>query len=54
MKSDDMVYKFFNVTAQSFLDNSPLVQAALSRDGLNSKEIQYSIWEPIKSLFRLD
>jgi hypothetical protein len=50
MKSDDKkVYKFFNVAAQAFLDNSPLVQDALSRDGLNSKEIQHSFWKPIKN-----
>jgi hypothetical protein len=49
MKSDDNVYKFFNVAAQAFLDNSPTVQAALSRAGVNSKEIQYSLWEPIKN-----
>jgi hypothetical protein len=49
MKSDDKkVYKFFNVAAQTFLDNSPLVQAALSRAGVNSNEIQYSLWESIK------
>jgi hypothetical protein len=49
MKSDDKVNKLFNVAAQSFLDNSPEVQTALSRAGLNSKEIQYSLWEPIKN-----
>lgn len=49
MKSDDKVYKFFNVAAQTFLDNSPLVQAALSRAGVNSNEIQYSFWESIKN-----
>jgi hypothetical protein len=49
MKSDDKMYKFFNVAAQAFLDNSPKVQAALSRAGLNSKEIQFSLWESIKN-----
>lgn len=49
MRSDNEVYKFFNVAAQAFLDNSPLVQAALSGAGVNSKEIQYSFWEPIKN-----
>lgn len=49
MKGNDKMYKFFNVAAQTFLDNSPLVQAALSRAGLNSKEIQYSLWESIKN-----
>jgi hypothetical protein len=50
MKSDDKkLYKFFNVAAQAFLDNSPFTQAALSRAGLNSKEIQYSLWKPIKN-----
>ncbi len=48
MKSDDTMYKFFNVAAQAILDNNPSVQAALSKAGLNSKEIQYSLWEPIK------
>jgi hypothetical protein len=49
MKDDDNVFKFLNVAAQAFLDNSPLVQDALGRAGLNSKEIQYSLWEPIKN-----
>jgi hypothetical protein len=49
MKGDDKMYKFFNVAAQMFLDNSPSIQAALSRIGFNSKEIQYSLWEQIKN-----
>jgi hypothetical protein len=49
MKSDDSLYRFFNVAAQAFLDNSPSVQDALSRAGLKSTEIQYSLWEPIKN-----
>ena len=49
MKSNDKMYKFFNVAAQAFLDNSPIVQAALSRAGLDSKEIQYSLWQSIRN-----
>ncbi|HZA69707.1 MAG TPA: hypothetical protein VE548_08395 [Nitrososphaeraceae archaeon] len=53
MKSDDKkMYKFFNVAAQTFLGNSPLVQAALSRAGVNSNKIQYSLWESIKNYLR--
>jgi hypothetical protein len=48
-KSNEKMNKFFNVAAQAFLDNSPLVQSALSRAGVNSQEIQYSLWEPIKN-----
>jgi hypothetical protein len=49
INSDDKVYKFFNVAAQTFLDNSLFVQAALSKAGINNNEIQYSLWEPIKN-----
>ena len=53
MKRDDKkMYKFLNVAAQTFLDNSPLVQAALSRAGVNSNEIQYSIWGSIRNYLR--
>jgi hypothetical protein len=49
MKGDKSMFKFYNVAAQTILDNNPIAQTALSKAGLNSKNIQYSLWEPIKN-----
>jgi hypothetical protein len=49
MTGDKRRFKFYNAVTQTIVDHSPAAQAKLSKAGLNSKEVQYSLWEPIKS-----
>jgi hypothetical protein len=52
MQGDKMMFKYYNTITQTIIDNSPAARAALSKAGLNSKKVQYSLWEPIKSYLR--